>query len=183
LKVSDNLHADLMPYAWAVYVAHAKSDLSKSAFSQERDLLKNAGLDLTGAAQQDGLGTSAFFSPDFMVHYLAWVRVQPWYPALLRGLPTLGVDGTLFNIQNGSPAKGKVSAKTGTWGSDNALGDNGLVTKGLAGYMTTSHGRHVAFAVYINRMAGKHSVYTTKDAVHAAGELLGSMATAAYESL
>ena len=36
---------------------------------------------------------------------------------VLRGLPILGVDGTLFNIQNGSPADGNVHAKTGTWGS------------------------------------------------------------------
>ncbi|MEO9170157.1 MAG: D-alanyl-D-alanine carboxypeptidase/D-alanyl-D-alanine-endopeptidase [Candidatus Baltobacteraceae bacterium] len=183
LKVSDNLHADLMPYMWAIYVAHVKTGLLKSAFSQEHQLLTDAGLDLSGASQQDGLGSSAFFSPDFMVHYLAWARGQPWYPALLHGLPTLGVDGTLFDIQNDSPAKGKVFAKTGTWGSDNALNGDGLVTKGLAGFVTTTSGRHVAFAFYINRMAGKQSVDSSKDGAHAAGEMLGAMATATYLSL
>jgi PBP4 family serine-type D-alanyl-D-alanine carboxypeptidase len=183
LKVSDNLHASLMPYMWAVYAAKAKSDWLKTGFKEEHDMLAGAGLDVKGASQQDGLGGSAFFTPSFMVHYLAWVHAQPWFPKFERALPILGVDGTLFNIQNDSPAKGKVFAKTGTWGSANLLDDDGLVTKGLAGYMTTSHGRHIAFAFYINRMAGKSSVDLTKDAPHYAGQTLGEMATAAYLSL
>ncbi|HEX4014956.1 MAG TPA: D-alanyl-D-alanine carboxypeptidase/D-alanyl-D-alanine-endopeptidase [Candidatus Cybelea sp.] len=183
LKVSDNLHAALMPYMWAIYAAHAKSDLLKAGFAQERTLLTRAGLDLRGAAQQDGLGTSAFFTPQFMVSYLAWAYRQPWYKPFWQGLPILGVDGTLFNIQNGSPAAGKVHAKTGTWGSDNLLDDNGLYTKGLAGYMTTSHGRHIAFAFYINRMAGKPSVDPSKDGAHYAGQALGEMATEVFEKL
>jgi D-alanyl-D-alanine carboxypeptidase/D-alanyl-D-alanine-endopeptidase (penicillin-binding protein 4) len=183
LKVSDNLHAALMPYMWAIYAAKAKTDLLKTGFKQEHALLAGAGLDLNGAAQQDGLGGFAFFAPDFMVHYLAWAYAQPWFASLHRALPILGVDGTLFNIQTNSPAKGKVFAKTGTWGSANLLDDDGLTTKGLAGYVTTSHGRHIAFAFYINRMAGKSSVNLTKDAAHYAGETLGEMATDTYLTL
>jgi PBP4 family serine-type D-alanyl-D-alanine carboxypeptidase len=183
LKVSDNLHASLLPYMWAIYVAHAKDKLLKTGFARERALLAGAGLDLRGASQQDGLGTFAFFTPDFMVHYLAWTTTQSWFAPFKRGLPILGVDGTLFNIQNHSPAAGKVFAKTGSWGSDDELNAAGLVTKGLAGFMTTRAGHHVAFAFYINRMAGKSSVDLSKDATHHAGELLGEMATATYESL
>jgi D-alanyl-D-alanine carboxypeptidase/D-alanyl-D-alanine-endopeptidase (penicillin-binding protein 4) len=181
LKVSDNLHAGLMPYMWAVYVAHATSDYLKAGFAQEHKLLQGAGLDLAGAAQQDGLGGFAFFTPNFMVHYLAWVSAQTWFPKFERALPILGVDGTLFNIQNDSPAKGKVFAKTGTWGSADLLNDGEMITKGLAGYTTTKRGHHVAFAFYINRMEGKASVDTSKDGGHRAGELLGAMATATYE--
>jgi PBP4 family serine-type D-alanyl-D-alanine carboxypeptidase len=183
LKVSDNLHAGLMPYMWAIYVAKAKTDLLKAGFKREHELLAGAGLDLNGAAQQDGLGGFAFFAPDFMVRYLAWAYAQPWFATFHRALPILGVDGTLFNIQNHSPAKGKVFAKTGTWGSANLLDDDGLTSKGLAGYVTTSHGRHIAFAFYINRMAGKSSVDLTKDASHYAGETLGEMATDTYVTL
>ena len=57
------------------------------------------------------------------------------------------------------------------------------MTKGLAGYVTTSHGRHVAFAFYINRMAGKHSVDPNKDAAHYAGQTLGEMASDVYNAL
>jgi PBP4 family serine-type D-alanyl-D-alanine carboxypeptidase len=183
LKVSDNLHAALMPYMWAIYAAKAKSDLLKAGFKREHDLLAGAGLDLNGAAQQDGLGGFGFFTPDFMVRYLAWAYAQPWFAKFERALPVLGVDGTLFNIQNGSPARGKVFAKTGTWGSTNLLDDDGLVTKGLAGYMTTRHGRHIAFAFYINRMAGKSSVDLSKDGSHYAGQTLGEMATDTYVGL
>jgi D-alanyl-D-alanine carboxypeptidase/D-alanyl-D-alanine-endopeptidase (penicillin-binding protein 4) len=155
----------------------------KAGFARERALLAGAGLDLNGAAQQDGLGTFAFFTPRFMVSYLAWASAQPWFPSLQRGLPIMGVDGTLFNIQNGVAAAGKVHAKTGTWSSGNALDDNELVTKGLAGYMTTSHGRHVAFAFYINRMAGNSSANPSRDAAHYAGQTLGEMASAVYNAL
>lgn len=179
LKVSDNLHADLLPYLWALH-SGAKRHLLEAAFAQERALLSGAGLDVRQAAQQDGLGGFAFFTPNFMVRYLAWARRQAWYSDLLAGLPVLGVDGTLFNIQNASPARGRVFAKTGTWGSENLLDDDGLVTKGLAGYTTTRHGRHLAFAFYINRMAGKGSVDLRKDAAHVAGETLGEMAADAY---
>lgn len=183
LKVSDNLHAALMPYMWGIYVAHAQTDLLQAGFKQEHALLTHAGLDLKGAAQQDGLGSFAFFTPRFMVSYLGWAARQPWYGALFYGLPTLGVDGTLFNIQNGSPADGNVHAKTGTWGSDNLLNADGLVTKGLAGYVTSRSGHHYAFAFYINRMAGIHSVDPNKDGAHYAGETLGEMAADVYNDL
>jgi PBP4 family serine-type D-alanyl-D-alanine carboxypeptidase len=183
LKVSDNLHAALMPYLWAIYVAHAKRDLLKAAFAREHALLSAAGLDLNGAAQQDGLGTFAFFTPRFMVSYLAWASQQAWFSSLERGLPVMGADGTLFNVQNGVAAAGHVRAKTGTWGSANLLDDGELVTKGLAGYVTTSHGRHVAFAFYINRMAGKGSADSSRDAAHYAGQTLGEMASDVYSVL
>jgi D-alanyl-D-alanine carboxypeptidase/D-alanyl-D-alanine-endopeptidase (penicillin-binding protein 4) len=180
LKVSHNTHAGLMPLMWAVYLAHAKVDYLKAGFAKEHELLTNAGLDTSNADQQDGLGGFAFFTPQFMVSYLAWVYKQPWYASFHRALPILGVDGTLFNIQNGSPADGKVFAKTGTWGTNDLLNDRGLVTKGLAGFTTTRTGHHIAFAFWINRMPGKQSLDLSKDGAHHAGELLGAMAAAAY---
>jgi len=94
-----------------------------------------------------------------------------------NALPVMGVDGTLFNIQNHSPAAGKVHAKTGTWGSGDLLNRRGMISaKGLAGYMTTRDGRHIAFCFYINNLAVPHG----KDAAHTAGEILGEMATATY---
>jgi D-alanyl-D-alanine carboxypeptidase len=77
-------------------------------------------------------------------------------------------------------ARTLMEAASTTWGSRNLLDDNGLVTKGLAGYVTTRRGHHLAFAFYINRMAGKSRVDTSKDAAHYAGETLGEMAADAY---
>ena len=185
LKLSDNLHAALGPYTWAVHLAPAPhDDLLAQGFALERKMLVGAGLDVNSASMQDGLGVSAFFTPDFMVHYLAWVRTQPWYDDFHNGLPIMGVDGTLFNIQNDSPAAGKVFAKTGTFGAADELNAGEIITaKGLAGYMTTRSGHHVAFAFYINRTSGKGSIYDDKDIAHQNGQLLGAMATAAYLSL
>ncbi len=178
LKVSDNLHATLMPYMWAVYLAHAKSDYLTAGFKLEARMLQNAGLDVNQAAQADGEG-GAFFTPDFMVHYLAWVRMQKWYAALLRGLPIMGVDGTLAKIQLKSPARGKVFAKTGTDGLTNYLNGGEITEKGLAGFITTRGGRHVAFAFYLSAMNGPHD----EDTGHVAGEILGAMAGATYLNL
>jgi PBP4 family serine-type D-alanyl-D-alanine carboxypeptidase len=179
LKVSDNLHAALMPYLWAVYRAHAKSDYLKAGFALEAQTLTAAGLDLRQAAQQDGDGGNAFFTADFMVRYLAWARTQSWYAALLRGLPIMGVDGTLADIQRDSPARGKVFAKTGTDGGEDYLGGGASIEKGLAGYITTRRGRHVAFAFYISAMKGPHD----EDTGNVAGQILGAMAAATYENL
>lgn len=185
LKLSDNLHAAMGPYTWAVHLAPAPhNDPLAQGFALERKMLLGAGLDVTSASMTDGLGVSAFFTPDFMVHYLAWVHTQRWFDDFRNGLPIMGVDGTLFNIQNDSPAAGKVFAKTGTFGVGDELNDNDMITaKGLAGYMTTRSGHHVAFAFYINRTSGKGSIYDAKDVTHTNGELLGAMATATYESL
>jgi PBP4 family serine-type D-alanyl-D-alanine carboxypeptidase len=179
LKVSDNLHATLMPYMWAVYLGHAKSDYLNAGFALEARMLGNAGLDVNQAAQQDGEGTGGFFTPDFMVRYLAWARMQSWYRFLLRGLPIMGVDGTLAEIQRGSPARGKVFAKTGTDDSTNYLNGGEVVEKGLAGYITTRGGRHVAFAFYVSAMNGPHD----EDTGMVAGQILGAMAAATYLSL
>jgi len=179
LKVSDNLHATLMPYMWALYLAHAKRDYLNAGFALEARMLQSAGLDVVQAAQQDGEGGSAYFTPDFMARYLAWVRTQSWYPALRRGLPIMGVDGTLVDIARNTPARGKVFAKTGTDDSTNYLNQGEALEKGLAGFITTRGGRHVAFAFYISAMNGPHD----EDTGHVAGEILGEMAAAAYLNL
>jgi D-alanyl-D-alanine carboxypeptidase/D-alanyl-D-alanine-endopeptidase (penicillin-binding protein 4) len=178
LKVSDNLHASLMPYMWAVYLAHAKSDYLKTGFALEGAMLTKAGLDLKEASQSDGYG-GAYFTPDFMVRYLAWARAQPWYSYLLRGLPIMGIDGTLVDIARKSPARGKVFAKTGTDGGDNLLNDGSTVEKALAGYITTRGGHHVAFAFFIGAMNGPHG----EDTGPVAGQILGAMAAATYLNL
>jgi len=170
LKVSDNLHAATMPYLWA-----PTHDLQKG-FGVERSFLQRGGLDTSAAVQNGGLGGDAFFTPSFMVAYLAYVRAQPFFPVLYASLPVLGV-GTLFNIQNGSPAAGQVHAKTGTWGTGDLLNDRSMISgKGLAGYMTTASGREIAFCFYLNNLAGPPD----ETAPRAAGQILGELATATY---
>jgi len=171
LKVSDNLHASMMPYLWS-----PKHTL-RAGFDLERAFLQRAGLDTGEIVQNDGLGGYAFIQPQFMVRYLAYLRTQPFFQTLYSSLPILGVDGTLFNIANTSPARGKVHAKTGTWGGDDALNQRALVSgKGLTGYMTTASGRHIAFCFYLNNLAVPHG----QDSSRVAGQINGEIATATY---
>ncbi len=176
LKVSDNLHADLLPYVVGVYAGKAGSDDALQAgFDVERAFLTKLNLDLTSAAQVDGAGTAAF-TPEFMVRYLAAIRKQPWFDDFYRGLPILGVDGTLATIQVKAAARGKVFAKTGTDGMENNLSRGVVVAKGLAGYVTTRNGRHIAFAVYIGNAVYPHGVSGSEQA----GQVNGAIANAIY---
>lgn len=154
LKVSQNLHASLTPYVLGAVKGGAGAGSLEAGFALERKFLADAGLDLTGAMQSDGAGGAAMFSPDFMVHYLAYMAQRKDFSIFYNALPILGRDGTLYNIQVDSPAAGHVHAKTGTLAEFDLLNHDLLVgSKALAGYMTTADGRRLAFAIFVNRVA------------------------------
>jgi PBP4 family serine-type D-alanyl-D-alanine carboxypeptidase len=179
LKVSQNLHASMTPYLLGALLGHTHGDsASQLGFDQERAFLQSARLDLRGAMQSDGAGAQALFTPDFMVRYLVYMRGRPDYPLFLRSLPILGRDGTLADIQPHASAAGHVFAKTGTFDVSDALNRDAMVTgKGLAGYITTASGHHLAFAAYANNVA----VPAAPDAVqNIVGQALGEIAAAAY---
>jgi D-alanyl-D-alanine carboxypeptidase/D-alanyl-D-alanine-endopeptidase (penicillin-binding protein 4) len=178
LKVSQNLHASMMPYLISA-VKGQRDSAPQPGFDQAHAFLQRAGLDVNAAMQSDGAGGLAEFTPDFMVHFLAYMASRPDYPVYLRALPILGRDGTLAKIQASSPAAGHVFAKTGTAVNDNALNRNLMVSgKGLAGYLTTADGRHLAFAAYFNSVA----VPPGEKGVEGVGQALGEIATVAYDS-
>jgi len=183
LKVSQNLHASMTPFILGAVVGKKTTDVDQGGFDLERDLFTKAGLDLTGASQGDGAGgaQSAYFTPDFVVHYLAFMAKQKDFSTFQNALPILGRDGTLFKIQTNSPAAGHVFAKTGTFGSYDALNKKVMLNgKGLAGYTTTLDGRHLAFAAYINRVS--LPLDDPDAAQNVAGQALGEIAAAIYFS-
>ena len=181
LKVSQNLHASMTPFVLGALVAHRTAQIDQGGFDLENEFLTKGGLDLRGAAQSDGAGGNACYSPDFMVHYLLYMSKQKDFGDFYRALPILGKDGTLFKIQVNSPAAGHVHAKTGTFGVYDALNKNLMVTgKGLAGYMETASGQHLVLAVYANMVAvPMDDPEATQKIV---GEALGEIAAAAYDS-
>lgn len=128
--------------------------------------------------QTDGAGGSALFTPDFMCQFLAYMAKQPFARAYHDSLPVLGKDGTLYDIQNASAAAGKVFAKTGTFSAADRLHERAVITgKGIAGYMTTRDGHDAVFAFYVNFVPADPAT-----GAHAVGDMLGEIATAAYES-
>jgi len=181
LKVSQNLHASMMPYILGAVLGHANKHILQSGFDLERAFLAKAGLDLDGASQSDGAGGSqaAFFTPDFMCHYLLYLWNEKNFPVFEHALPILGRDGTLYNIQVDSPAAGHVLAKTGTFFVPDRLNNDMMVTgKGLAGYMTAANGRRYIFALYVNRVSISMN---DLDAIEKkVGGTLGEIASAIY---
>lgn len=181
LKVSQNLHASMGPFLLGALVAHKDSQIDQAGFDVEHEFLRKAGLDLTAASQGDGAGGNAFFTPDFMVKYLAFMSKQKDFDEFHRGLPILGRDGTLVKIQVKSPAAGHVQAKTGTYAVYDALNKKLMVTgKGLAGYLQTAGGEHLGFAAYVNMV--EVSMDDPEAMQKVAGEALGEIAAAAYDA-
>jgi PBP4 family serine-type D-alanyl-D-alanine carboxypeptidase len=183
LKVSQNLHATMMPFILGAILGHKTQDIDQGGFDLEHDFLAKAALDLSGASQGDGAGgaQSAYYTPDFMVHYLAFMSKQKDFAVFEKALPILGRDGTLWNIQVNSPAAGHVFAKTGTFSSFDALNKNLMLNgKGLAGYVTTADGRHLAFAAFVNRVP--ISMDDPEAAQKIAGQALGEIAGAIYST-
>jgi D-alanyl-D-alanine carboxypeptidase/D-alanyl-D-alanine-endopeptidase (penicillin-binding protein 4) len=150
LKVSQNLHASMMPYLLG---ALRGRDSATTGFDLEREFLTTLGLDVSGARQGDGAGGDAHFTPAFMVSVLGAMAKRPDANTFLTAMPVLGKDGTLWDIQQQSPAAGHVFAKTGTFAVEDPLNRKLLVTgKGLAGYMTTAQGERLAFAIYVHNV-------------------------------
>jgi len=179
LKVSQNLHASMMPFVVGATLAQGPPDQAiQRGFDRMKKWLDGSGLDVSGASQADGAGASAHYTPHFMAGYLAWMTRQPTAAAFRHALPIMGRDGTLAAIQVKSPAAGHVSAKTGTYGEEDRL-HHGLMVdgKGLAGYIDTAAGHHLAFAAYINFARFGAGDEGTKKA----GEALGEIATALYQ--
>jgi D-alanyl-D-alanine carboxypeptidase/D-alanyl-D-alanine-endopeptidase (penicillin-binding protein 4) len=184
LKVSQNLHASMTdPYLVGTYGAEpkgeAKADPTSAGFAAEREMLKAAGLDVGSAMQSDGAGADAFFTPDFMVHYLTFLSQQSFAAKFRAALPVLGKDGTLAEIQKDSPAAGHVFAKTGTYGAVDRLNHELFITgKGLAGYIVTAKGETLAFSAYVNLIPVDGD---SAAGLAMAGNTLGEIAGAVYE--
>jgi PBP4 family serine-type D-alanyl-D-alanine carboxypeptidase len=182
LKVSQNLHASMMPYVVGALVGHTPGHgAAQAGLDAEHEFLTKAGLDLMAAAQGDGAGGApgAFFSPAFVAQYLAYMATRPDTAVFRRALPILGRDGTLWNIQPNTPAAGKVFAKTGTFSLFDPLNRRMIITgKGLAGYMTTSSGKRLSFAIYGNRIPFPPNYQG--DAAMLVGQALGEIAVALW---
>ena len=178
LKVSQNLHASLLPFI--IGSLRGKEPTAQGGFDFEKTFLTGAGLDVSGAVQSDGAGGAALFTPDFMVSFLTFMSRQSFAADYLHALPILGVDGTLVKISRGVPAAGHVFAKTGTYVSEDRL-NRGLVVdgKGLGGYVITRSGRRLVFAIYINRV----KLADPAQVGEVVGQAAGDIAAAIYDTV
>ena len=153
LKVSHNLHASTLPLL--VAAKHGGRTLADGLRRQHK-FLEKAGVDVNTISFGGGAGGSRadYTTPRATVQLLRYMTTRPDFEAYRKALPRLGIDGTLAKSVNGdSPAKDKVTAKTGTLFWDNAMNGNSLLTsKALGGYLTTSTGETLAFALFVNNV-------------------------------
>jgi D-alanyl-D-alanine carboxypeptidase/D-alanyl-D-alanine-endopeptidase (penicillin-binding protein 4) len=89
-------------------------------------------------------------TPQGLAALLVAMARHPHAAAFRDSLPVAGVDGTLENRMKGTPAQGRVQAKTGSLRQVNAL----------AGYVTHRDGDRLAFAIGLNHQTAGGSAGT-----------------------
>jgi serine-type D-Ala-D-Ala carboxypeptidase/endopeptidase (penicillin-binding protein 4) len=153
LKVSHNLYASTMPMLLAA--KNGKRTLA-DGLKVQRETLAKIGVDVKKLSFGGGAGgaNADHVTARQAVQLLQAMAQRSDFNFYEAALPVLGIDGTLHDsVDANSPARGAVRAKTGTLMWHDGLNDRTLLTaKGLAGYMTTSRGRRLTFALFVNNV-------------------------------
>ena len=147
---------------------------------EERKILVDLGVDAEQFSFGGGAGgaPSDFVTPRAAVQLLQGMAKRKEWEAYKSALPVLGVDGTLAEVVgDDSPAKGKVSAKTGTliW-NDAANSRLFLKSKALAGTMTTKDGTPLYLAMFVNNVHLPDGVGSGRE-----GKVMGKLCEVFYK--
>jgi D-alanyl-D-alanine carboxypeptidase/D-alanyl-D-alanine-endopeptidase (penicillin-binding protein 4) len=148
LKPSQNLYTELIlrtlgkvtpPPATMSSLSQTSESLGLEAV---RSFLKTAGIRPEALVLDDGSGLSRsdMITADATVQLLTFMSKHRYANVFRDALPTAGVDGTLRNRMRGTAAENNVRAKTGSLSS----------AASLAGYVTTTAGEKLAFAIIVN---------------------------------
>lgn len=155
-KESRNLHAEiLLRLLGAQFRGEASVEAGQEAV---RAFLGRVGVRPESWPLQDGSGLSRsdLLDPHGLVSLLVAMDRHPHAAAFRDSLPIAGVDGTLENRMKGTPAQGRVLAKTGTLRQGNAL----------AGYVLRRDGERLVFAAFVNNhVAPGSEAVTALDAI------------------
>ena len=149
LKRSQNLYLQNLLRGAGVR-EQANSDTPPASFRDSeswgifalRELLDRIAIapEVSQLSEGTGLSRHDLVTPDAMVRLLVYLAVQPYAAQLRDALPLAGVDGTLAHRMRGTAAAGNVQAKTGSMQG----------VRSLAGYVTTTTGEHLAFAIMLD---------------------------------
>ncbi|MFF5260577.1 D-alanyl-D-alanine carboxypeptidase/D-alanyl-D-alanine-endopeptidase [Actinomadura viridis] len=149
LKLSNNVIAEILVKAigretrgegsWRAGLPVIERHLAAQGVSPKR-------LELTDGS---GLSRSNRTTPRDIAAVLGKARGRTWFPAWFRALPVAGdpdpmTGGTLSGRMGGTPAAGRVQAKTGTLTGVTAL----------SGYVSDPSGRRLIFSVVLNGYSG-----------------------------
>jgi D-alanyl-D-alanine carboxypeptidase/D-alanyl-D-alanine-endopeptidase (penicillin-binding protein 4) len=139
-KTSENLHAEL-----ALRLAgklRGNGGSFEGGIAAVKQFLLQAGLKDDEFTFLDGSGLSRrdLVTPAATVQLLIYAARQPWGPAFEESLPLSGVDGSLTDRFQKTPAAGLIHAKTGSLSHVNAL----------SGYGQTQPGKRFVFSIFCN---------------------------------
>ena len=139
-KVSQNLHAELLLRA----VGYQKKGfgVTDAGIWALQDFLMSAGIDAEDVILTDGSGLARddLVTPRATVQMLRFDENQAWGQQYIETLPVAGVDGTLNDRFVGTPAAGRIMAKTG---SEDHI-------RALSGFATTAGGERLIFSIFGN---------------------------------
>lgn len=157
-KRSQNLHTEML---LRLLGARVKGEGTVEAGREAtEDFLRRLGVPAETWSLQDasGLSRSDILTPHGLAALLAAMDRHRHAGVFRDSLPVAGVDGTLEGRMRGTPAQGRVSAKTGSIRHVNAL----------AGYATHRTGDRLVFAIVLNHhtAAGGAAVGAIDDIVN-----------------
>ncbi len=143
---SDNLLAELLLKSLGVLQAGAPGTTANGA-ALELHYLASLGIDPAGVSLRDGSGLSIYdrITPRDLVTLLGDDWNSPNRGAVLAALPVAGVRGTLRDSFAGTPAAGRVFAKSGSM----------THVRALAGFIATRTHGTVAFALMVDDYVGE----------------------------
>jgi D-alanyl-D-alanine carboxypeptidase/D-alanyl-D-alanine-endopeptidase (penicillin-binding protein 4) len=163
-KISDNLSAELLLKTIGAEIKGPPGTAAKGISIIYRTL-DTLGVDSTTYNLADGSGVSRYnlITPDLLIALLKGMdrdfRIQAEFKA---SLPIAGMDGTLEDRMENSPAAGKLRAKTGSLSGVSAL----------SGYTATADGEKIAFSIIMEHFVTRTSgIRKIQDSI---GELLSS---------
>jgi len=146
-KPSQNLKTDLI----FGYIGELDRKADTPAWRQSEELavaalnrfLRSAGIAPGGTIFEEGSGLSRnnLTTAADTARLLQFMATHQESAAFMASLPVAGVDGSLRRRLKGTPAEGKLLAKTGTL----------RYASSLSGYVTTAAGEKLGFSLMLNR--------------------------------
>ena len=159
MKESDNLNAEALLCRLGAQATGKKHISDEDGLSVIRKQIKALGEDPDYYKLDDGCGLSNYnyISPNLLIAFLkfAYSRTDV-FQKLYKALPIGGVDGTLkYRMKRGTPSYKNVHAKTGSFTAINCL----------AGYLRTTNGHEIAFAIMNQNVLSGAKARAFQDAV------------------
>lgn len=104
---------------------------------------KNKGVNLDGFRIRDGSGLSAVgaLTADNMTGILSAMGREKVFPSFMETIPVVGQTGTVRSLARGTPAAGRIRAKSGSIEG----------VRAYAGYFMTDDGERMSFCLLINK--------------------------------